>query len=51
MAIVQNVFLDLLTHLVELWNTCLNDWGIFGTWLISFAILRKIAKTFNKLKS
>lgn len=51
MEIVRQVFDTSLTMVASLWNTCLNSWGIFGGFVISYAILRKIGRTFNRLKS
>ena len=47
-TLIFNTALDMVG---QLWDSCLRDWSIFGTFILSFAILKKIAKTFNKLKS
>lgn len=51
MDIVYSVFNQSLSMLTELWSTALGRWGIFGTFIIFIAIMRKIGRTFNKLKS
>lgn len=51
MEIVRTVFNQALSMLIQLWNTALGSWGIFGSWVIFMALLRKVANTFNKLKS
>ena len=51
MAQVKLVFDTALNLLVELWNTALGRWGIFGSFIIFSALLRKVARTFNRLKS
>lgn len=51
MDIVYTVFNQSISMLTELWSTALGRWGIFGTFIIFYAILRRIARTFNKLKS
>ena len=48
---VTLVFNTVLDMVVQLWNSCLKDWSIFGTFILSFAILKKISRVFNKLKS
>lgn len=48
---VKLIFDTSLNMVVQLWNTALNSWGIFGSFIIFIALLRKIANTFNKLKS
>ena len=51
MDIVYTVFNQSLNMIVQLWSTALGRWGIFGTFIIFIAVLRKIGRTFNKLKS
>lgn len=51
MDIVYSVFNKAIEMLIQLWGTALGSWGIFGTFIIFIAILRRIGKTFNKLKS
>lgn len=50
MEIVNQVFNQCLNMVVQLWNTALNNWGIFGSFIIFYAVLKVIARTFNKLK-
>lgn len=51
METVSTVFTFALNRLADIWNVCVSgNWGIFGTFLISFALLKKIGKVFNKLK-
>lgn len=51
MEIVTQVFDKLISLLVELWNTALGRWSIFGSFIIFSSLLRKVARTFNRLKS
>lgn len=50
METVRTVFDTLINMALTLFNTALTSWGIFGSFLLFSAILRKIANTFNKLK-
>lgn len=45
------VFNQTLNMVVTFWNTALNQWGVFGGFIIFTALLRKVANVFNKLKS
>lgn len=51
MELVYQVFDHSLNMLSYLFHTMINRWDIFGLFLISMALLRKIGRTFNKLKS
>lgn len=51
MADVRLIFDTAISMVVSLWNACLNSWSYFGTFIIFFALLRKVTNTFNKLKS
>lgn len=48
---VKLIFDTSLQMIVQFWNTALGSWGIFGSFIIFYALLRKVANTFNKLKS
>lgn len=50
MAEIKQVFDHLLNLFVIFWNN-LSNWGTFGAWLLFMTVIRKIANTFNKLKS
>lgn len=50
MDAIKQVYDQLLVWLLQFWNN-LQNWGIFGGWLIFMTVIRKIANTFNKLKS
>lgn len=51
METVKLVFDNLLSLFRTFWNTALGSWSIFGTFIIFSALIRKVARTFNRLKS
>ena len=50
MEVVTQVFDLSLKMLTQLFNACMNSWGIFGTWIVLLILLRKLAQAFNKTK-
>lgn len=50
MELVRIIFNTALNMVIQLWTACLNSWSIFGTFILSFAVLKKVVRTFNKLK-
>lgn len=50
MQVVYTVFDQCVEMMSELFNTCISDWSIFGTFLIFLFLIRKLAQAFNKLK-
>lgn len=50
MSIVYQVFDQCIEMMTELFNTALQSWGIFGSFIIFIALVRIIARTFNRTK-
>lgn len=51
METVKLVFDNLINLFKQFWNTALGSWGIFGSFIIFNALIRKVANVFNRLKS